>query len=112
MAKAAKKTERKVSEETTVTLTLSVDEAVTLHTVLANIGGDREAGPRKHTDAVYKALNSAGINYYGSAAYRLHSGSMRFGTYPASHKGEAPNAEKGGVFGYGTLGGLSFGGVL
>jgi hypothetical protein len=89
MAKASKDIIRKVTEETTVTLTLSVDEAVTLAMVLANVGGNRETSPRKHAQAVFNALEKTGVGYYQSTAYTLHSGSQSFRPYPSTFKGES-----------------------
>jgi hypothetical protein len=93
MAKATRQTQRKVTEETTVTLTLNANEAVTLALVLANIGGPRENSPRAHTQAVYEALSRAGVDYGRSTAYRLHTGETRFSAYPSGFKGETLRPE-------------------
>ncbi|MGW1673272.1 hypothetical protein [Streptomyces sp. NPDC002324] len=44
-----------------VTLTLTVEEAETLMAVGAKVGGDRYTSPRKHYEAVTKALRNAGV---------------------------------------------------
>ncbi|MEV1157755.1 hypothetical protein AB0J27_20385 [Micromonospora chokoriensis] len=44
---------------TTVTLTLSEEEARAILVVCAKVGGPREGSPRKHTQAVYEALLTA-----------------------------------------------------
>src|SRR5689334_7241520 len=44
-----------------VNLTLTQEEAETLRYVTRRISGDPMFGPRKHTDAIGKALTAAGI---------------------------------------------------
>lgn len=46
-----------------VTLDLSKEEAVTLTTLLAAVGGHNRTSLRKHTDAIYEALTMAGIKW-------------------------------------------------
>lgn len=93
MAKASKQVQRKVTEETTITLTLSVDEAVTLSLALASVAGSRENSPRKHTQAVAEALSKAGVDYARSTAYGLQSGHIRFDPYPDGFTGETLHPE-------------------
>lgn len=52
----------------TVTLHLSMEEAITIATLVAAVYGSCSSSPRKHTDAVYIALRKAGIQYT-SASY-------------------------------------------
>lgn len=89
MASATAKTLRKVTEETTVTLTLDANEAVTLTAILANVSGPRDGSPREHVSAIYKALDDAGARYGGSAAYKAMQGSIHFKAYPSGFKGES-----------------------
>lgn len=51
----AQKTVKVVKTET-VTLTLSKDEAEALVAVVGNVTGHGSNSPRKHTDAIYRAL--------------------------------------------------------
>jgi hypothetical protein len=43
-----------------------------------NVLGSSVDSPRKHTDAVYRALAGAGLNILGSSIQRQLSGSLRF----------------------------------
>lgn len=48
------------------TLTLTPEEAQTLADLTAMCGGDPKNSRRKHTEAVYEALASAGVSYLES----------------------------------------------
>lgn len=50
-----------------VALTLSIDEARTLHEVLRHIGGNVETTYRKHTDAIREALEGAPVGFHPCA---------------------------------------------
>lgn len=53
---------------TTFSLELTYDEAVTLTTVLANVGGDPDRSRRQFADAVGYALTDAGVTWLRGAA--------------------------------------------
>ncbi|MFE9442511.1 hypothetical protein ACFYO2_26745 [Streptomyces sp. NPDC006602] len=55
---------KRVEKVPGITLTLTIAEAETLIAVGAKIGGDREHSPRKHYEAVTKALLGAGVRDY------------------------------------------------
>ncbi len=45
-------------------LSLTEEEAITLHAVLMKVGGDVVNSPRKHVDEIRGALRSVGINAF------------------------------------------------
>lgn len=69
--------------EDVVTLTLSVDEAKTLFTVVTRVSGSRLDSPCRYADRVYTALISAGIDFHTAQPVRLlTSGEIHFANYP------------------------------
>lgn len=46
-----------------ITLELSNDEAVTLATLLVAVSGHNRSSLRKNTDAIFKALSTAGVRW-------------------------------------------------
>ncbi|MEV6419041.1 hypothetical protein [Streptomyces sp. NPDC051662] len=82
MADAQRTTVEKQVVETkkipSFTLTLTEEEAMALVALSANVKGNAENSPRKHTDAVYYALKSAGVSTYGNPILDQLSGSLRW----------------------------------
>ncbi|MER6086553.1 hypothetical protein [Streptomyces bluensis] len=82
MAKATRTTISKTVTETKnvpgVTLTLETEEAEALMTLVGNITGHNTDSPRKHTDAIYYALDRAGISTYGKSIGKQIEGSLRW----------------------------------
>jgi hypothetical protein len=64
MAEARKNTERIVTVVESVAMTLSMHEAEALATILRHVSGDRKLSPRKHTEAIARALRAAGVEAY------------------------------------------------
>lgn len=62
MAKATKDT----VSVTTVTLELTEQEALVVHALCGLVGGSATDTNRKHSSAVYKALQAAGVDSYPS----------------------------------------------
>ncbi|MEU5957578.1 hypothetical protein [Streptomyces sp. NPDC047525] len=66
-----------------ITLTLAKDEAEALMVLVGNIAGEGSS-PRKHSDAIYYALKSAGVSVLGKDISRQLSGSSRWLRSPKS----------------------------
>ncbi|WBP87023.1 hypothetical protein [Kitasatospora cathayae] len=86
MAKAVSIEKQGTLTETTVALTLSLQEAEFLAAVLARIGGDPLNSPRKHQKSISYALHDdAGVRW-GIGASRhasaLSEGRIMFDNYP------------------------------
>ncbi|MGW6597894.1 hypothetical protein [Streptomyces sp. NPDC055036] len=64
------------------TLTLSKEEAEALMVLTGSISGDGSLSPRKHTDAVYRALSRAGVVTWDKPVARQLSSTMRWLTDP------------------------------
>jgi hypothetical protein len=79
MAKVKKDVERVTTETVTFTLTLSAEEAETLAAVMGTVGGDCELSARKHTDAVLRALEAAGVAWFRRTISRTLTGHVLFG---------------------------------
>lgn len=52
-----------VVNEGSVVLTLSHEEAITLHDIVRSIGGDDRKSRRVHTNSISKALREAAVPY-------------------------------------------------
>ena len=59
-------------------LTLTQDEAETLSVVLAKVGGDPDRTGRGNTEAIFDALEAAGVRYELSKHYGRSSGYINF----------------------------------
>jgi hypothetical protein len=57
-----------VSSIVSVELTLTVDEARTLRTILRNVSGSVSGSRRRHADSVLMALQGAGVGYYADSS--------------------------------------------
>ncbi|MGW1673273.1 hypothetical protein [Streptomyces sp. NPDC002324] len=82
MAEAKSTTiEKQVTEKKQVpaiTLTLSIEEAEALQALVGRVSGSTYASPRKHTDAIYIALDRAGVSTYAKPVSRQIEGSLRW----------------------------------
>jgi hypothetical protein len=67
--KVTKKKVWKTQEVKTFTLSLSEEEAMTLRTVLRQVGGDPLHSLRKEIDCINEALDTARIGYYGPGVF-------------------------------------------
>lgn len=77
-------TRKTTVEITGVTLHLSKEEAEAVSAVLAKIGGHPEDSPRKHTEAVAKALTAQGLSYHMSPFKDHLTGTLVFYERPRS----------------------------
>ncbi|MEU6704742.1 hypothetical protein [Streptomyces wuyuanensis] len=84
----AQKTTRTVVEKT-FTLTLSVDEAETLMAVGAKIAGDQVDSPRKHFEAIVRALGKAGARDFTASKYEEHPHRLLTGGLTFKNNGTA-----------------------
>lgn len=88
MAEAKNTTVEKLVTETkqatAYTLTLSQDEAEALQALTGYVTGSSSTSPRKHTDAVYSALERAGVRTYLNPIARQFTGSVRWLDRPKS----------------------------
>lgn len=64
--------------EIVYTLTLSQAEAEVLASMLASTGGDSVRSPRKLARGILEGLGRAGVDWDGTDAYELLSGSLHF----------------------------------
>jgi hypothetical protein len=80
MAKAEKNIERVTTETVTFTLTLTTDEAFAVASLLGRVGGNRETSARKDTETVLRALEAAGVGWYGSKVDRTLTGHLTYNT--------------------------------
>jgi hypothetical protein len=68
-----------------ISLTLSMDEANMLTSILGRVGGSPNTSPREHVDSVYKALTTngakRGIDYDHPFSDLLDGGALYFGDY-------------------------------
>jgi hypothetical protein len=97
MAKATTKSQQITTKS--YVLELSEDEAHALAAVLTKVGGSQEDSPRKHTEAVHRALDAQGVSGFSDGStwgspFRQHvadlrehpaklaSGSLQFANYP------------------------------
>lgn len=60
--------------EPTLTLTLTMQEAEVLHTILRAVGGEPDASPRGHMNTTLTALENAGIAYNDNAFETRYQG--------------------------------------
>lgn len=78
MAKATIVPEHEVVVPEQVNLTMSIAEAQTLWCVLRRVAGSTDKSNRKHTDAVLKALDDAGVYVSYADRTRAVHGVVRF----------------------------------
>lgn len=77
----------KVVQVKEVTLTLSVNEAEAIMSILYKVGGQHLRSPRRHTDRVMRALQDVGIQFPGycgelRGGESYAEGRITFGEYP------------------------------
>ncbi|WJV49931.1 hypothetical protein [Streptomyces flavofungini] len=80
MADAKRTTIMKLEEADGVEMAITMEEVAVLRAILSRVGGSVERSPRKHVDAIRKALDDVVPAFYpadGDPSYLL-TGTLRF----------------------------------